>query len=99
MQKVFQVRQCDDQYYSNRSRACLQYQIKRCTAPCMFYVTPDEYAEQVNCTRLFLDGKNDQLNQLLSEKMEQCAEAQDYEQAAQYRDQLNTYNVLKRNNA
>lgn len=88
MQKVFKVRQCDDQYYRNRSRACLQYQIKRCTAPCMRYVTPEDYAEQVNCTRLFLEGKNAQLNTLLSEKMEACAAQQDYEQAAQYRDQL-----------
>ena len=56
LQKVFQVRQCEDSYFANRSRPCLQHQIARCTAPCVGLVTGDEYGEQVQSTRLFLQG-------------------------------------------
>ncbi len=88
LQRVFKVRQCDDSYYANRSRACLQYQIKRCSAPCVGAVTEDQYAEQVRHTRWFLEGKSDQLLTDLGDQMNRAAEQLDYEQAAEYRDQI-----------
>lgn len=97
LQRVFQVRQCEDSYFSNRSRPCLQYQIKRCTAPCVGKVTPEQYAEQVEHTRLFLEGKNDQLLKTLADDMEQAAAAMDYEKAAVYRDQIRSLQQVLEN--
>ena len=88
LQRVFQVRQCEDSYYRNRSRPCLQYQIKRCTAPCVGLVSEAEYQEQVENTRLFLQGKSQQLLQSLVEKMQQASTELDFEAAAEYRDQI-----------
>jgi excinuclease ABC subunit C len=88
LQKVFKVRQCEDSYFSNRSRPCLQYQIGRCTAPCVGLVTEQEYAEQVENTTLFLRGKSQQLMVRLADDMEQAAAALAYEKAAVLRDQL-----------
>lgn len=88
LQKVFKVRQCDDSYFANRSRPCLQYQIGRCTAPCVDLVSPDDYAAQVRSTRLFLQGKSQQLMVQLADDMEYAAAELNYEQAAQHRDQL-----------
>lgn len=88
LQRVFQVRQCDDSYFANRTRPCLQYQIKRCTAPCVGLVSKEEYAQQVEHTRLFLEGKNDQLLTTLADQMEKASHGLDFEKAAQYRDQI-----------
>jgi len=88
LQKVFKVRQCEDSYFSNRSRPCLQYQIGRCTAPCVGLVTEQEYAEQVENTTLFLRGKSQQLMVRLADDMEQAAATLAYEKAAVLRDQL-----------
>ena len=88
LQKVFQVRQCEDSYYRNRSRPCLQYQIKRCTAPCVGLVSEDDYAQQVEHTRLFLQGRSRQLMQHLADQMEQASEQLDFERAVVFRDQL-----------
>lgn len=88
LQRVFKVRQCEDSFYANRTRPCLQYQIKRCTAPCVGLVSKEDYAEQVRHTRLFLEGKSDELLQLLADKMEKAAEQLDFEQAAVFRDQI-----------
>ena len=97
LQRVFQVRQCEDSYFSNRSRPCLQYQIKRCTAPCVGKVTPEEYAGQVQHTRLFLQGKNDQLLRELADDMEKAAAAMAYEKAAVYRDQIRSLQPMLEN--
>jgi excinuclease ABC subunit C len=88
LQKVFKVRQCEDSYFSNRSRPCLQYQIGRCTAPCVDLVTEEEYAAQVENTTLFLRGKSQQLMARLADDMEQAAATLAYEKAAVLRDQL-----------
>lgn len=88
MQKVFKVRQCEDSYFKNRSRPCLQYQIDRCTAPCVDHVTREEYAVQVENTSLFLKGKSQQLMVRLADDMERAAAELEYEKAAVYRDQL-----------
>lgn len=90
MQRIFPVRQCEDSYYRARSRPCLQYQMKRCSAPCVDgFVSDEEYSEQVNFARLFLKGKNQQVIGGLVEKMEIASEKLNFEAAARYRDQIN----------
>ncbi|GHB00156.1 excinuclease ABC subunit UvrC [Shewanella indica] len=88
MQKLFPIRQCDDLYYKSRSRPCLQYQLKRCSAPCVGKVSDEEYQEQVKLATLFLKGKDQQVLSALVKKMELAAESMAYEQAARYRDQI-----------
>lgn len=89
IQKLFLLRNCEDSYFSNRSRPCLQYQIKRCTAPCVGKVSEQEYARQVEDTLLFLRGQSQKVIRRLIQRMEKAAASQHYEQAAQYRDQIN----------
>ncbi|MCG9732195.1 excinuclease ABC subunit UvrC [Shewanella sp. Isolate13] len=88
MQKIFPIRQCDDLYYKSRSRPCLQYQIGRCSAPCVDKVSLEDYQEQVRLATLFLKGKNQQVMSVLVDKMELAASEMRYEQAALYRDQI-----------
>ncbi len=88
MQKLFPVRQCEDSFYKNRSRACLQYQIKRCTGPCVGLVSEQEYARDVHSSVLFLEGRTNQVVDALVERMEQASEALEFEQAARFRDQV-----------
>lgn len=88
LQKTFKVRQCEDVFFKNRSRPCLQYQIKRCTAPCVDFVDKDEYAADVHLTRLYLDGKADKILQQLEHKMELASENLEFETAADCRDQI-----------
>ena len=88
MQKMFRVRQCSNSFFAQRQRPCLEYQIKRCKAPCVGLVSPEEYAEDVNNTIRFLKGEGTDLQVKLVGKMEQAAEAMNFEQAALYRDQL-----------
>ncbi len=94
LQKLFKLRQCDDVFFSNRSRPCLQYQIKRCTAPCVGYITPEDYAQDVENVALFLAGKEAQIIQNLIHKMEQASLNQDFEQAALLRDQITSLRHL-----
>ncbi|MCW8092382.1 excinuclease ABC subunit UvrC [Alteromonas sp. ASW11-130] len=90
IQRIFPVRQCEDSYYRARSRPCLQYQMKRCSAPCVEgYVSDEEYQEQVSMARLFLQGKNQQVIATMVEKMEHASESLNFEAAARYRDQIN----------
>ena len=88
LQKIFPVRQCDDSYYNNRSRPCLQYQIERCTAPCVDLVSKARYQEDLDNTILFLEGKGGLLINQLIEKMEVASKNLDFEQAAAFRDQI-----------
>lgn len=88
LQKVFRVRQCEDSYFKNRSRPCLQHQIGRCTAPCTGMITPTDYALDVQDVTLFLQGKSDALIQSLGQRMEQKAAELAYEQAARLRDKI-----------
>jgi len=88
LQKVFKVRQCRDSYFRNRSRPCLQHQIDRCSAPCVDLVTTSEYAQQVDNTVMFLQGKNQELMVRLADDMERAASELAYERAAVLRDQL-----------
>ncbi len=88
MQKVFRVRQCEDSYYRNRSRPCLQHQIGRCSAPCVDLVSAEDYAQQVEHTVLFLKGNSQRLMQSLADDMEAAAAQLEYEKAAALRDRL-----------
>lgn len=88
LQKVFRVRQCEDSYYKGRSRPCLQYQIGRCSAPCVGIVSDKEYAVDVNYTELFLKGKSSDIQADLANQMERHAAALEFEQAADLRDRI-----------
>jgi len=88
LQKIFPVRQCDDSYYSNRARPCLQYQIERCTAPCVNLIDKQSYAEDLSNTILFLEGKGNLLIDQLIDKMETASNKLEFEQAVIYRDQI-----------
>jgi len=88
LQKLFLVRQCPDSYFSNRSRPCLQYQIKRCTAPCVGLVDAETYADDIDAALLFLQGKNKSVINTFVARMERASGRKDYEQAARYRDQI-----------
>ncbi|WP_423836577.1 excinuclease ABC subunit UvrC [Stutzerimonas stutzeri] len=88
LQKAFFVRQCEDSYYRNRTRPCLQYQIKRCKAPCVNLVNPEEYADDVRHSVMFLEGRSNALAEELSKNMEKAAMALDFERAAEIRDQI-----------
>mgnify|MGYP001186888181 FL=1 len=88
LQKVFKVRQCNDSYFKNRSRPCLQYQINRCTGPCVNLISPEQYAQDVEYSVMFLQGKSSALTKKLTSSMEQAAERQEFEKAATVRDQI-----------
>ncbi|MCH8930711.1 MAG: excinuclease ABC subunit UvrC [Proteobacteria bacterium] len=88
LQKLFLIRPCDNSYFSNRSRPCLQYQIKRCSAPCVGLIGREAYASDLADALLFLDGKSNQVIDGLVERMDVSAAARDYEKAAHYRDQI-----------
>lgn len=88
LQKVFKVRQCQDSYFNNRSRPCLQYQIDRCTAPCVKAISTEDYAKDVHYSTLFLQGKSNALIKELTSNMEAAAAKEDFERAAVVRDQI-----------
>ncbi len=87
-QKLFKLRQCSDNFFRHRSRPCLQYQIQRCTAPCVNYVTKEAYDVQVQHALLFFEGKNEEIIADLMRKMEQASDVLEYEKAAAYRDEV-----------
>ena len=88
LQKTFLIRPCEDSTFANRSRPCLQYQIKRCTAPCVGYISEKAYAKDINHAILFLQGKSEQIINELVKDMEKAAEKHHYEKAVVYRDQI-----------
>ncbi|MEJ2298463.1 MAG: excinuclease ABC subunit UvrC [Woeseiaceae bacterium] len=88
LQKLFMIRNCTDSFFNNRTRPCLQYQIKRCTAPCVGIVDQAQYRKDVDAAIQFLEGRNDRVVNSFVERMEAASEAQEYEQAARYRDQI-----------
>lgn len=88
LQKLFRLRQCDDTYFANRTRPCLQYQIRRCSGPCVGLISKEEYARDVENAMLFLEGRDDAVVERLVERMEQASAELRFELAAQYRDQL-----------
>ena len=95
MQKIFRLRTCEDTVFSNRSRPCLLYQIKRCTGPCAGLIDEATYAEDVRSAELFLQGREDEAVSRLEERMRKAAEQQAYEQAAAYRDQIRSLSKVR----
>ena len=89
LQKVLPVRQCDDVFFSNRSRPCLQHQIKRCSAPCVGLIDEQAYAKDIELAGLFLQGKDDSLNKMLQSNMEKASKDLKFEEAAGWRDRIN----------
>ncbi len=90
MQKLFPIRQCEDSYYRARSRPCLQYQLNRCSAPCVDKISEQQYAAQVSLAKLFLKGKNSAVIDTLVKNMESASNDMAFEQAAKFRDQIAT---------
>lgn len=88
LQKLFQLRGCKDSYFANRSRPCLQYQIQRCSGPCVNLVSEPDYARDVEDAVLFLDGRNREVTDRLVRRMEEASENLAFEKAARYRDQV-----------
>lgn len=88
LQKLFLIRQCPDSYFRNRTRPCLQYQIKRCTAPCVGYIDESTYKADIDAAILFLEGRNRNVIDAMVKRMEAASERQDYEEAARFRDQI-----------
>ena len=88
LQKLFRIRQCDDAFFRNRSRPCLQYQIQRCSGPCVNLVDAEAYADDVRFAVLFLEGKSQDVLDGYKALMEQAAADQQYERAARFRDQI-----------
>jgi excinuclease ABC subunit C len=95
LQKLFRIRNCDDAYFANRSRPCLQYQIARCTAPCVGLISKEHYARDVGAAVKVLEGRNDEVTEDLGARMEAAAERLDFEEAAQLRDQLAKLKVIQ----
>jgi excinuclease ABC subunit C len=88
LQKVFKLRTCENTVFSNRTRPCLQYQIERCTAPCVDLISVEDYRRDVSHATMFLQGREQQVMDELGEKMMAAAEDQEYEMAAVYRDRM-----------
>ncbi len=88
LQRLFRIRQCEDAFFRNRTRPCLQYQIQRCTAPCVGLIDEDAYREDVRHAVMFLEGRNREVIDELAARMDRAADRLDYEQAAYYRDQI-----------
>ena len=88
LQKVFRLRQCEDSFFHGRSRPCLQYQIKRCTAPCVGLVDQDGYRRQLGDAIRFLEGRSGEVIDELAQRMEAAAAALNFEEAADHRDQI-----------
>jgi len=95
LQKLFQLRLCEDSYFANRTRPCLQFQIQRCTAPCVGLISAADYARDVEHAVLFLQGRNEAVTESLAERMDQAAAEQRYEHAAQYRDQISKLKAVE----
>ena len=88
LQKLFRIRPCEDSYFKNRTRPCLQYQIHRCSGPCVGLIAPSDYAEDVRHAVMFLDGRNEAMLTEFKDAMDAAAAALDFERAAKYRDQI-----------
>ena len=88
LQKLFRLRPCEDTFFANRSRPCLQYQIDRCTGPCVGLVTPEAYAQDVRDAIKVLDGRNDEVIDDLGRRMEEASQRLAFEEAARLRDQI-----------
>lgn len=95
LQKAFLIRTCSDSVYESRTRPCLLYQIKRCSAPCTGEVSPEGYSELVNDAKAFLSGRSKQVKSDLAKQMETASEELDFERAAVYRDRISALSQIQ----
>ena len=95
LQKVFQLRTCEDSVFAHRERPCLLHQIKRCSAPCVGAISADDYRATVEEAAAFLNGRTDVLSRTLQHKMQQAAANLQFEEAARYRDQLQALGLVQ----
>ncbi|WP_090959547.1 excinuclease ABC subunit UvrC [Nitrosospira sp. Nsp18] len=95
LQKVFRIRTCEDSVFSNRTRPCLLYQIKRCSGPCVDLITAQAYKEDARDAELFLQGKQTEVLESIARKMREAADSQEYEQAALFRDQIQSLRKIR----
>ena len=95
LQRAFKLRNCSDNIFANRKRPCLQYHIKRCTAPCVDMVSKQEYAEQVEQARKFLNGESKAVQEHFAQKMEIASKNEDFEKAAEFRDQIKALSAVQ----
>jgi len=99
IQRIFQLRTCEDTLFAHRTRPCLLHQIKRCTAPCVGAVTPSAYAEQVRAAVQFLSGKTDELIADLTQRMQAASDTWNFEEAARLRDRIRQLQLLRQTQA
>ena len=95
IQKIFQIRVCDDSTFKNRKRPCILYQIKRCSAPCVGYVGELEYKNSVKDVIKFVSGKSREIQKNLSQQMEDASEKLDFEKASMLRDRIKSLNIIQ----
>jgi excinuclease ABC subunit C len=95
LQKIFQLRVCDDSTFKNRKRPCILYQIKRCSAPCVNYINTDDYKKSVNHAIQFVSGKSRDIQKNLSKQMEEASEKLDFERASIFRDRIKSLNIIQ----
>lgn len=95
LQKVFRLRTCEDSVFSNRTRPCLLYQIKRCSGPCVNLISQSDYREDVHSAALFLQGKQSEVIDSIAGKMQQASDKLEYEQAALLRDQMQALRKIR----
>lgn len=95
LQKAFMLRNCSDHIFESRQRPCLQYQIKRCTAPCVHYVSQKTYAKQVKMARDFLSGKSKEIQEEMATAMQEASDALDFETAASFRDRIRALSTVQ----
>lgn len=99
LQKLFKLRPCNDTYFANRNRPCLQHQIRRCSAPCVKLISPEDYARDLGKATRLLEGRGDELAKEIGADMEAAAEAQEFERAAKFRDQIAALARVRENRA
>ncbi len=95
LQKIFKLRSCTDSYFSSRKRPCLQYQIKRCIAPCVNKISKENYDDLILEVKAFLSGKNQKLQEMLASKMEQFSNKLEFEKAAEIRDRIRAVSYVQ----
>jgi len=93
--RLFGIRQCTDSVFANRSRPCLQYQIKRCSAPCVGFIDQDDYRRDVDAAKAFLKGENETVAEHLGQRMQQASEQLDFETAAVLRDRIQSIRKIQ----
>lgn len=94
IQRVFLIRSCTDGFFKSRTRPCMEYEIKKCSAPCVDKISEQEYGSLVSATKDFLNGKSDEIRLKMQEKMEQASKLEEYEIAAKYRDRIQALNAI-----